>query len=292
MASITITNHVAKGFSNKTSGTKFTWWKTSFNMPVPNIFDNNTSFNDTEWMLNAIWEATSFDCTWFEAWWETVALNSVFTIYWPFAWWVVNCKQEWKNALWTVTWTANSNVTYPSITAWNYSFSQRVYNQWIASWEIDSAQTFTVVWTMSWAISWSQTNSITFTNVPNTSTTYTPWMLWVEWTDLRFTSANWHIHTVLWNSLGYVDTAKAGMVWIDTADNLVRWIATNGYKYAGKYNFQQFWSSFSNGPSPAVVSWQSPWYIWMDNNFWSEHIWYIANDWYKWIFPSGENPYA
>lgn len=292
MASITITNHVAKWFSNKTSWTKFTWWKTSFNMPVTNIFDNNTTYTETEWILNAIGEATSFDCSWFEAWWEAVCLSTVFTVYWPFAWWTVNCKQEWKNSSGTVTGTQNVDLSFPSLASEYWGFYQLAFNTGIASWEVDSSQTQTVVWTASNAISGSSTNSITFTQVPNTSTTYTTWMLWIEWTYLRFTSANGHIHTVLWNSLWYVDTAKAGTIWIDTTDNLIRWIGTNGYKYAGKYNFQQFWSAFSNWPSPTVVSWQSPWYLWVDSNFWYEHIAYIANDWYKWIFPSWENPYA
>lgn len=44
-----------------------TWWKTSFNMPVRNIFDNNSTYTETEGMLNATGEATSFDLSGFEA---------------------------------------------------------------------------------------------------------------------------------------------------------------------------------------------------------------------------------
>jgi hypothetical protein len=32
--------------------------------------------------------------------------------------------------------------------------------------------------------------------------------------------------------------------------------------------------------------------MWMDNQFWWEHIWYIASDWTKWIFNSWEDPYV
>ena len=69
MAFMVMSNHFAKWFSNKTTWTKFTWWKTSFNMPVKNIFDNNSIYTETEWMLNAIGEATSFDLSGFDAWW-------------------------------------------------------------------------------------------------------------------------------------------------------------------------------------------------------------------------------
>lgn len=48
MAFMVLTNHFAKAFTNKTSGTKMTWWKTSFNMPVRNIFDNSTTYTETE----------------------------------------------------------------------------------------------------------------------------------------------------------------------------------------------------------------------------------------------------
>jgi hypothetical protein len=48
MAYAIITNHFAQGFANKASGTKFTWWKTSFNMPVRNIFDNSSIYDEYE----------------------------------------------------------------------------------------------------------------------------------------------------------------------------------------------------------------------------------------------------
>lgn len=50
-------------------------------MPVKNIFDGNTTVTETEGLLNAIGEATSFDLTGFDAGWEAIAASSVFTLY-------------------------------------------------------------------------------------------------------------------------------------------------------------------------------------------------------------------
>lgn len=290
MATMTLTNHVAKAFANKTTGTKFTWWKTSFNMPVRNIFDSSATYTETEWALNATWEATSFDCSWFEAWWEVVAASSVYTIYWPFAGWTINCIQTWKNAWGTTTFTNSAAIVFPSLAwAWDWSSYQLASNQGIAAWEIDSSQTFTIVASTTGAFTASQTDSITFTNVPNTSTTYTTWMTWIEWNNLRWSSANWHLHTMVGTAVANPG-ATAWFLWVEW--NYIYWIGSDWQKYRWQYNFQQFASIFSNWPSPATVSWQTAWMTWMDNNFWYEHIGYIASDGTKWINNSWENPYV
>lgn len=288
MAIMVISNHFAKGFSNKTSWTKFTWWKTSFNMPVKNIFDNNTTYTETEWMLDAYWEATSFDLSWFDPWWEIIAASTVFTLYWPFAWWTINVSQTWKNTWW---WTIFTNwptgVSFPALTSWEWSSVQLVSNQWVASWEVNVDWTYQLVASASWAYTSSSTFSVYFSNVPSVAT-YTPWMIWVEWDDLRWSSANWHLHTMVWTAVAS-PYATPWYIWIEW--NYIMWIWSSWLKYRGQYNFRQFSSIFSNGPSPWVVSWAAPWYIWMDSNFWYEHIWYIAADGYKWINNSWEDPY-
>lgn len=290
MATMTLTNHVAKAFANKTTGTKFTWWKTSFNMPVRNIFDSSATYTETEWALNATWEATSFDCSGFEAGWEAVAANSVFTIYWPFAWWTINCIQTWKNASSTTTFTNSAAIVFPSLAwAWDWSSYQLASNQGIAAWEIDSDQTFTIVASTTWAFTTSQTDSITFTNVPDTATTYTTGATWIQWNDLRWSSANWHLHTMAGTAVANPG-ATPWFLWVEW--NYIYWIGSDWQKYRWQYNFQQFGSAFSNWPSPATVSWETAWMTWMDNNFWYEHIGYIASDWTKWINNSWEDPYV
>ena len=129
---------------------------------------------------------------------------------------------------------------------------------------------------------------VTFTNVPSVST-YTPGMTWVEWNNLRWSSANWHLHTMVGTAVAN-PAATPWFIWIEW--NYIYWIGSDWQKYRWQYNFQQFWSAFSNWPSPTTVSWATAWMIWMDSNFWYEHIGYIASDWTKWINNSWENPYA
>lgn len=74
-----------------------TWWKTSFNMPVPNIYDNNSSYSETEGMLNATGEATSFDLSGFDAGHEIVMASTVFSLRGPFAGGTINVTQNWKS---------------------------------------------------------------------------------------------------------------------------------------------------------------------------------------------------
>jgi len=292
MATMTITNNVAKGFSNKTSWTKMTWFWTSFNMPVTNIFDNNSSYSETEGMLNSIWWATSFDLSWFQNGWEICAVSTVITVHWPYAWWIIPIRQVWKNPAWTnyfINWDYSFNCPYlADAIAW--SSSQIASNTWLASWEVYTSGTYKVYWIADWWwFSQNTETSISMTNVPSIVESYTPWMIWVEWNDLRWTSANSHIHTRNWVSYWSVWTQYNWKIWIDWSNVFWVWWWT---KYGAPYNFRQFASAFSNWPSPTVVSWQTPWMFWMDSNFWYEHIGYIASDWYKNIFPSWSNPYA
>lgn len=289
MAFMTMSNHFAKAFTNKTSGTKFTWWKTSFNMPVRNIFDNNSTYTETEGMLNATGEATSFDLSWFEAWWEIIAASSVYTLYGPFAGGTINLSQVWKNP-WGTTIFSNGPVAvaFPSLSAASWSSYQLASNQGVASWEVASSGTYSLDMVATGAYTDTTNFPVTFTNVPSVST-YTPGMIWVEWNDLRWSSANWHLHTMVWTLISS-PSATPWYIWVEW--DYIMWIGSGGGKYRGQYNFRQFASAFSNGPSPTVVSGATPGYWWMDSNFWYEHIWYIAADGYKWINNSWENSYA
>lgn len=288
MAYAIITNHFAQGFANKASGTKFTWWKTSFNMPVRNIFDNSSIYDEYEWMLDSYWEGTSFDLSGFEAWWEVVWASTVFTLYWPFAWWTLTFNQAWKNTLGTTIFSSGWSAVFPSLaTATNWSSYQLISNQWVASWEIDTSWTYNLEANITWAFTATDTFWVTFSNVPSVAT-YTPWMVWIEGNNLRWSSANWHLHTMVWTVV-WTPWTTPWYCWIEW--DYIMWIWSSGNKYRGQYNFRQFWSASINWPSPAVVSGQTPWMVWMDSNFWYEHIWYIAQDGYKWINNSWENPY-
>ena len=289
---ITITNHIARWFQNKSSGTKMTWWKTSFNMPVKNIFDNNSIYTETEWMLNSIWESTSFNLTWFQVWWEVFAWSSVFTVHWPFTWWNITLTQTWKNTSWWTMFTNQTTRNFTSLSSWAWESYQLISNQWVAQWEINQNGTYQLVSTASWAISWSTTTNITITNCPDTSLYYNPWMIWVEWNNLRWSSANWHLHTVFGDVVAS-RWATPWYIWSNSVNWKIFWTWTNWNIYVWPVLFKQFDSSFSNWATWETYAWTSKqWYIWMDNQFWWEHLSYIASDWYKWLFPSWENPYV
>lgn len=289
MAFMVLTNHFAKAFTNKTSGTKMTWWKTSFNMPVRNIFDNNSTYTETEGMLNATGEATSFDLSGFEAWWEVISASSVYTLYGPFAGGTINLTQTWKNPGGT---TIFSNgpvaVSFPSLSAASWGSYQLASNQWVASWEIAASGTYSLDMVATGAYTDTVNFPVTFTNVPSVST-YTTGMMWIEWNNLRWSSANWHLHTMVGTAVAN-PAATPWFLWIEW--NYIYWIGSDWQKYRWQYNFQQFGSAFSNWPSPATVSWETAGMIWMDSNFWYEHIGYIASDWTKWINNSWDNPYV
>lgn len=289
MATMTISNHFAKWFSNKTSWTKMTWWKTSFNMPVKNIFDDGSIYTETEWMLNAIWEDTSFNLSWFDNWWEVIRANTVFTLYWPFTWWTINISQKWKNTYWTTIFT-NWPVVWdvPEISDWYWLSYQLASNQWVTSWEINMDWTYNLIAVASWRFAQSNIFPVTFNNVPIIET-HTPWMIWIENNQFCWISANWHIHKVNWTLISS-PWATAWAIWVEW--NYLYWIWTSWWKYRWPYVFKQFASFFSNWPSPRTISWQTNGMVWMDTNFWYEHIAYIDQNWDKWIFNSGENPYA
>jgi hypothetical protein len=242
-------NRFAKGVANNTSWTKMTWWKTSFNMPVTQIFDNTSSWTQYSWPFTYYGEATSFDLSNFQPGWEVLAAFTGFGIVWPESW-TINISQNWKdrsgNNVFT-NWPASWSYNVPSGSWAEYILAS---NQWLAEWEIDGNGTYSMVAAMTGSYTLSQAFDYSITNSP-TITDYTPWMTWVEGNDFRFVSANGHLHTVYGiQSWSYIDTAKAGTIWIDTADNTVRWIGNDWYKYVSKYNFQQFSSTFSNWPSP------------------------------------------
>jgi hypothetical protein len=290
MATMTITNNIWKWFQNKTSWTRMIWWKISFNMPVKNIFDNGSTYTETEWMLNTLNSSTSYDLSGFQLWWEICACNSVFTIYWPYAWWTVTLRQVWKNPAWTnyfINW--DYNISFPALSSWYWSSYQLASNTWCASWEVWVDGTYQVYWiAVGWWFSQNTPTNITITNCPSINT-YTPWMLWIEWAELKWISANWHLHSITGTSVANVGTSYNWALWIDWTN--VYWVG-NWYEYYANYTFRQFASAFSNWPSPWIVSWQTPWFFWMDSNFGYEHIWYIASDGYKYILPSWENAYA
>lgn len=286
-----INNQFAEWFQNNVTWTKMVWWKTNFNMPVPDIFDNNTNFNRTTGMLTPLWQATSFDLSGFRYWWEILAAATTVSIDGPFAWWTVTLKQIWRKPNWNEIFTNEIPVSFPSIANWDWYWFQIASNQWIAPWEVDINWTYSLDVEVSWAITWSQTFNLTFTNVPVFPWYKPPGYVWVDWNDLKYISANWFEHTVVWLDLWNVWWTP-GSIWSNDSVTtpVIYWIDSLWHQRLKSFQIKQFPSTFSNWAT-SEVSWQTPWYMYMDNEFWWTHISHIGADWYKYLLWDWEYPY-
>lgn len=302
MATATTYNRFCKGVINNNSGIRMTWWKTSFNMPVPDIFSNGAWWVEWSWIFTYLWTDISFDLSGFEAWWEILAWFSWFNLHWPFSWGNITLTQTWKNTsggvMFQNTWTYNF-PTLSDSTAWHEVILGS--NQWVASWEVNSAGTYKLEVSMVWSwINRTDIYNLYITNVPSVAT-YTPWMVWVEWDLLWYTSASGHRHKISGNVNGSVSSSNAGKLWCSDASDDIFWIGSwwiKNYSNSGATNYlrrtvRQIASTWSNWAPWQVFAWTSKaWMMWMDNEFWQEHIAFIGKSWYKELLFSGNYPYT
>ena len=291
MPTLSINNMFAKGFENKSSGTKMVWWKTNFNMPVPNIFDNNTIFTQSEWMLDPLDSASTFDLSWYNQGWEIIAAATTFIIEGEVlnAWGVL-IEQKWKKPNWTVMFTNSYNWIFNEQTSLDWQWFQIASNQGLAPWEVDLSWTYTLETSMSWDFNYSQTFSVTFTNVPSFTWYETPWYIWVEWDNLKYVSANGFVHTIEGTNIWAVGW-DPWSIWIDEDPfNNFHYINDGWDDNIAPWKIEQFPSAFSNWAQSAV-SWKSPWYLYADNEFWWTHLSYIWDDGHKYLIWDWHYPY-
>ena len=232
MATTTLRNRFVKWVLNDNDGTRMTWWKTSFNMPVQSIFWNTNNWVEGAWPFSYYWQATSFDLSGFEVGWEVIAAFSFFKITWPFSWGTVTCSQTWKNTSGSTIFVNEFDYSFPYL-ADSSRWSEAVVasNQWVAPWEINKSWTYSCTLSMVWSgINSSITYNVTFTNVPS-MTSYTPWMLWVEGSQLCYVSANWHLHRISGIGAGSVGSTYAWKIWCASWTNDIYWIGNGGTKY-------------------------------------------------------------
>jgi len=289
--SLSIYNKFAKGFKNNSSGTQMTWWKTNFNMPVPNIFDDNSNYQKDTWMLTALEEWTTFDLTWFRQWWEVIAASSVFTIDWPYSNWTINLYQTWYKPDWTKMFTNWPYSWNPwNVDSWYWISYQIVSNQWVAPWEVDVDWDYTCKVYTTWWIEQESNFNVTLNNVPEFTWYNTNWNLWVEWEQLCYTWDNWFVHKMDWAIINS-DATEAGYIYTDTdVDNRLVYSTEWWNTRTPLRNIKQFASSFSNW-APWEVSWKQPWYLYADAEFWHTHLSHIAWDWYKYLIWDWHDPY-
>ena len=266
-------------------------------MPVPDLGENSVSCVEWSGPFTYYWTATSFDLTWFNNWWEL--LVAISWVHWADGegdWTDHLMTQTWKKPNWQTMFTNALGFTASRTGPWEWLEDQLWSNQWVAPWEVDSNWTYSCTVTVSGsAINLSQTYNFTITNHPGFSWYQDPGYVWVEWDQLAYTSANGFVHKIDWFWSSTVVSSNTWSIWVDTtAISAMYFIWASWRKLTTPWTLKQFESAWNNW-SPSSVSWKTPWYIYMDNQFWSTHISYIDKSWDKiligdWHYPY-QNPY-
>ena len=282
---------VAKGIvQDGGSGNTMTWWKTNFNMPVPEIWDGNWVQNRGPFTYQGL--ATSFDLTGLVAGHEVAAFFALYHWDGPLSG-TAYVYSQWRDENNVLMFTCgNGNAVDLSIASGDWYEYMYGCNQGIAGWEIDVAGNYRVrSWSTGVGAIGQMDTTIVFSNVPSTTQLGSdkPGYIWVEGHHLCFICASRWKHTIIGVAEAYIDTAKAGYMWIGT-DDYLRWIGSNGWKYRTAWKIQQFASTWSNGPTNSQCG-KTPGMIWVDNEFGQTHLSYIGNNGCKWLVGSGNYPY-
>lgn len=302
----TITHHISKGVRNNTdSSKKFTWFKTNFNMPVPNLLSPNTTWTRYNGPVVYLSEQTTYDLTGFIAGYEICNGAAVWD-------WENNSGSTYTvSSDLSVAWRDSSlnllvgpYTNYYTITVAPFQWQSYWLgaNIGVAHWEVSNAKGSTYYFransTGTPAVGTVST-TVTMNNIPSTSSNGTPGYIWVEGNNLCYVTGgdsayptDYRKQTMVGVQSGYTG-ATAGHLWIDTSTQKLNWIGSDGYKYVAKWCVKQFASLYQNGPTGATFAGTSKaGYIWADREFGQTHLAYIGSDGYKYLTGGGDDPYA
>lgn len=295
---VTITNHVSKGLQCLSSPFEyFNWYKTNFNMPVPNIFAGST-FTRYIGPVNIINASTSYSLSGFTAGLEIC----VYLANWDFennSASVYNISTQLYNrwtdpSLNTIFWGYNGATFTYSLPAFTWISVYNAINTGIAGWEVNANGTYHCRASCTGTPTQGTVDtSVTMSNVPSVSgVSSNTGSIWVEGNNLCFINAQTWKHTMVGTYTGtYAGTSKAGSIWVNNSNELC-WIGANGYKYICAWHKQQFASVFSNSSTGSVYAGTSKaGTIWMDSEFGATHLAYIGADGYKYLTGAGDDPY-
>lgn len=304
-----ITSHISKGVTNiENNALKMTWFKTNFNMPVPNYF-YDTGASDwvrTQgcWTYNT--ETTNYDLSGFVPGYEICNGATIFDFDNTGSGTPYNVDTDlycrWTDpSLNTLYWNANPyHFTY-TVPAWDWYNYAIVGNIGCAGWEITSNDTYhfraSAVGDPTIAVS---DTSVTITNCPSTARLGAgkEGYIWVEGNNLCYITGGvsgdpyeWK-HTMVGVDQGDTgSTNNKGYIWLN--GTLLEWVGSDGHKYSAAWAVQQFASIYSNGATGSVDAGVGNYgYLWVDNLFGGTHMAYIGSDGYKWLTGAGDNPYA
>ena len=299
MVTVLDTHHICEGVENNVSGTFFYWWKSNFNMPVPNIIDNTSGWTQTDGPFNYYNEATSFDLTGFSPGFEAMVGFVVFSVE------NTGATTYNINTLIRARWTDPSLNTinyFAYDVPWVYSLAPGDWtgyefggNVGVASWEIGGNGNYHFRSSLTGVPDTATHDTpVTITNCPSTSMLPSgkEGYIWVEGDNLCYVNYNLWKHSMIGLNVGYVDVNKAGYFWMDTS-SVLHWIGDSGDEFIAEWEVQQFASTWSNSATHATNAGTSKrGYMWVDNEFGNTHLAYIGYNGYKFLTGAGDYPYS
>ena len=280
-----------------------TFWKTNFNMPVPQLF-NGSSTCDGGFMAVRYGNigSTSQGLQGFYPGYEVALADAL----WRWETYGGECLNG--RACTTLNWYRGATCIYGyagqvciDIPEYYIQWTEGVTNTGVAGWEIYCNGSYS---TKAQATNISGDNvsigtytlGLDFGCVPSTSQCSSEIVgnIWVEGNNLNYINANRWEHTIVGCPVGVAFTN--GNIWIQDSGlwvNTIHWTGGNGCVYRAPWKICQFASTFSNGapsnPSPGSSYKGS---IWVDDQFGSTHLAYIGCDGKKYLAGAGNYPYT
>lgn len=287
-----------------TNGNIMTFWKTNFNMPVPNLFSGSSTY-EAGFMAARYCSIgfTSEALTGFYPGYEIALADALLR-------WCVSdtsclngigcaCLIWYRGATCLVgnKFQICVNIPAPGSGYYTTSWYETMTNIGVAGWEVCTDATYCTYAVFS-NVSGDDVSigacstDLYWGSVPSTSQTACQGKIWVEGNDLHYFNANQWEHVMVGDNQGSAGAGKQGSLWIDNSHYL-HWVGADCNNYRAKWRICQFCSTFSNGapanPSPGAGYKGS---IWADSQFGWTHLSYIGCDGNKYLTGGGNYPYS
>lgn len=288
-----------------TNGNIMTFWKTNFNMPVPNLFSGSSDY-DSGFMAARYCNIgfTSEALTGFYPGYEVALADNLLR-------WCVSdtsCLDGLGCAclLWYRGATCIGgnkfqicvDIPAPGSGWYTTSWYESMTNTGVAGWEVCCDGTYCTYAIFSNVSGddvsiGSCTIDLYWGAVPSVSqcSSTLRGSIWVEGTDLHYINGNCWEHVIVGDCQGSA-FGNCGSLWIDNS-HYVNWVGDDGNYYRAPWRICQFCSSFTNG-APANPSPGSSYAgaIWVDTQFGYTHLSYIGCDGNKYLTGGAEYPYS
>lgn len=233
---------VGKSLMNGWSVLQTFWWKEVWSIDFSSIWYADSTSNDS-----------TINCSWLQIWHYVWVSNLVLNI--PSSIWtdVITLRYELQ---WYINWsweTLYTHIIWDTTVIWWY------YRSW---WEVSwitndmiwtNTNTYRVrwVWVSQWGNgSWEHLKWFNISNLSISTTKWVPWCLWIEWTNLCFTDADWYKHAIsydsgsqeaIWNTYSW--SLRLSDSWL-TNMRKINYVTANWFRYKTHlWRLKNFWRS-------------------------------------------------